>query len=125
MKPILMLGISIVLLALAAYTVGVVAEQRQGRVTRAALGFLMAGVVLDLTATVCMILSSGRLLTAHGALGYSALAAMVAETVLAYKHRARLGDAPVPRWLHVYTRLAYGWWVVAFISGGMLVALSR
>jgi hypothetical protein len=125
MNPILRLGVSIVLLALASYTVGVVAEQRAGRVSRKALAFLVTGVILDVTATVCMIIASERWLTLHGGLGYSALAAMVAETILAYRHRIRFGDAPVAPWLHVYTRVAYAWWVVAFISGGLLVALGR
>ncbi len=125
MNPILRLGVSIVLLALACYTVAVVSEQRGGRVTRKVLWFLAAGVVFDVSATVCMILSAGRLLTLHGALGYSALAAMVLETVLAARHRRRSGEAQVPRWLHLYTRAAYAWWVVAFISGGLLVALAR
>lgn len=79
----------------------------------------------DITATVFMIIGSGKLLSLHGLLGYSALAAMVTDTVLAWRHRATSGDGPTPRWLHLYTRLAYGWWVVAFISGGLLVAASR
>jgi hypothetical protein len=27
--------------------------------------------------------------------------------------------------LHVYTRVAYAWWVVAFVTGGVLVAVNR
>jgi hypothetical protein len=125
MGPVLKAGVSIVVLALTSYTLGVVAEQRSGRVTRRALTFLVLGVVLDVTATVCMIIGSGKLLTLHGLLGYSALAAMLVETALAGRHRLRQAEAPSPRWLHLYTRVAYGWWVVAFVSGGLLVALAR
>jgi hypothetical protein len=50
---------------------------------------------------------------------------MVTETALAYRHRGRHGEAPVPPGLHLYTRAAYGWWVVAFVSGGLLVVLGR
>jgi len=125
MPPILRAGVTIVVLALASYTIGVVAEQRARRVTRRALSFLAVGVVFDVAATVCMIVAAGRLLTLHGALGYSALAGMLLETVLASRHRLRSGDGEVPRQLHLFTRLAYGWWVVAFISGGLLVALGR
>lgn len=120
-----MVGVTIVLLALSAYSVGVVSEQRSGRVTRRAAGFLLLGVLLDVTATVCMIIGSGKMLTLHGVLGYSALGAMLVETVLAVRHRAHFGEAATPRWLHQYTRFAYGWWVVAFISGGLLVALAQ
>jgi len=125
MTPLLRAGVSTVVLALAGYTVGVVTEQRARRVTRRALTFLVVGVVLDVTATVCMILGAGKVLTLHGLLGYSALAGMLVETVLAGRYRLRSGDAEVPRWLHLFTRGAYAWWVVAFISGGLLVALGR
>jgi hypothetical protein len=125
MTPLLRAGVTIVVLALASYTVGVVTEQRAGRVTVRALAFLVIGVALDVTATMCMILGSGKVLTVHGVLGYSALAGMLVETVLAGRHRLRSGDGAVPRWLHVFTRTAYVWWVVAFVSGGLLVAAAR
>jgi hypothetical protein len=125
MSAILRTGVSVVVVALACYTVGVVSEQRRGSVSRRALGFLVAGVFFDITATVFMIIGSGKLLTLHGVIGYSALAAMVAETWFAYRHRGRVGDGPTPRWLHLYTRTAYAWWVVAFVTGGVLVAVNR
>lgn len=125
MTPLLRTGVTIVVLALAGYTVGVVIEQRARRVTRRALAFLVAGVALDITATVCMILGSGKVLTLHGVLGYSALAGMLVETALAGRQRLRSGGAEVPRWLHLFTRAAYSWWVIAFVSGGILVATAR
>lgn len=125
MTPLLRGGVTIVVLALASYTVGVVTEQRARSVTARALLFLVLGVALDVAATVCMILGSGKVLTLHGVLGYSALAAMLVETVLAVRHRLHSGDAPAPRWLHLYTRAAYSWWVVSFVSGGLLVAFAR
>ena len=125
MTLLLRAGVAIVALALACYTVGVVTEQRARRLTRRAMAFLVAGVLLDITATACMIVGSGKVLTLHGVLGYSALAGMLVETVLAGRHRLRAGDGEVPRRLHVFTRLAYSWWVVAFVSGGLLVATAR
>jgi hypothetical protein len=125
MSPILRAGVSIVLLALASYTVGVVSEQRNHKVSGRAMGWLIAGVVFDVVATACMIIGSGNWMTIHGAIGYSALAAMLIETTMAWRHRRRSGEGPVSSGLHLYTRLAYGWWVVAFITGGLLVALSR
>ena len=35
------------------------------------------------------------------------------------------GDALVPAWLHNYSRLAYTWWVVAYITGAILVMSKR
>jgi hypothetical protein len=125
MSPILRLGVSIVLLALASYTAGVVTAQRARAISGRALSFLVAGVVFDVVATVCMIVGSGHLITLHGVIGYSALAAMVADTWFSFKHRRALGDAATPAWLHRYTRYAYAWWVIAFISGGLLVAINR
>jgi hypothetical protein len=125
MTPLLRIGVSVVVLALASYTVGVVTEQRARQVTGRALLFLVAGVVLDVAATVCMIIGSGKVLTLHGVLGYSALAGMLVEAALAARHRQRFGEGEVPRWLHLYTRSAYSWWVVAFVSGGLLVAVAR
>ncbi len=57
--------------------------------------------------------------------GYSALAAMLVDTALAWRHRGRFHDAPTPRWLHLYTRAAYVWWVVAFVTGAILAMGNR
>jgi hypothetical protein len=125
MSPTLRAGVSIVLLALACYTIGVVAVQRRKAISARALRFLVAGVAFDVTATAFMILGSGRLVTLHGVIGYSALAAMVVDTWLSRRHRRTAGDGPVPAWLHRYTLGAYVWWVVAFVTGAVLVAASR
>ena len=86
------------------------------------LRWLVIGVVLDITATGFMIAgSSSGLFTLHGFLGFSALAGMLVETVSARRHRERHGDDPVPRWLHRYSRLAFGWWIVAYVTGAYLV----
>ena len=122
MSPILIAGTIIVNLALICYTIGIVTEQRQRRVSRRVVSFLTAGVIFDLVATGCMIAgSSSGPFTAHGLLGFSSLAAMLVETGLAWRHRTRHGEAVVPDWLHRYSRLAYGWWVVAYITGAFLV----
>ena len=122
MSPILIAGTIIVNLALVAYTIGIVTEQRGHRVTARVVRFLTIGVVLDVIATGCMIAgSSSGPFTAHGLLGFSSLAAMLTETGLAWRHRLRFGDAEVPLWLHRYSRLAYGWWIVAYVTGAVLV----
>lgn len=126
MSPILVAGTAIVHLALIAYTVGIVTEQRRHQVTRRVVSFLTAGVVFDLVATGCMIAGSSQgAFTAHGLLGFSSLAAMLVETALAWRHRLIAGDGQVPSWLHRYSRIAYGWWVVAYFTGAMLVMVGR
>lgn len=122
MSPILIAGVVIVNLALVSYAIGVVAEQRSHQVSRSTLNWLRIGVVFDVTATVCMIAGSSRgPFTLHGLLGFSSLTAMLVETLLAWRHRARSGDAPVPPGLHQYSRIAYGWWLVAYVTGAYLV----
>ena len=121
MEPILIVGVVIVNLALIVYGIGIVAEQRSHRVTAKVLGFLRAGVVLDIIATGCMVIGSGTGLSLHGYIGFSALAAMLSETLLAWRHRGNHGDDEVPGWLHQYSRFAYGWWCVAYVAGAYLV----
>ena len=126
MKPLIMAGVSLVVLALVAYTIGITIEQRRRRITGAVLGVLLAGVLLDLAATSCMVMGTQRsLLTPHGLLGLSALFAMVAFVVAAAVYRRRKGEAEVPNSLHLFARLAYAFWVIAFISGAAHVVAQR
>ncbi|MDF1545803.1 MAG: hypothetical protein P1R58_11980 [bacterium] len=126
MKPILMAGTSIVILALISYTIGIVAEQKGRKVTSKVTTFLTLGVILDITATICMIIGSEKgWFTLHGVLGFSSLGGMLTDVFLIWKHRLSHGQAETPRWLHIYSRSAYIWWVIAFISGGLLVAINR
>jgi hypothetical protein len=125
-SPILIAGTIIVNLALIAYSVGIITEQRKHRVTRTVLRFLTVGVVFDIIATACMIIGSPNSpFTAHGFLGYSSLAAMILETSLAWRQWLRNGEAEVSRGLHLYSRIAYIWWVLAYITGAMLVFAAR
>jgi len=126
MSPVIMAAVTIVNLALIAYTVGIIAEQRSHRVTTTALRFLQIGVVFDVVATALMVVgSSTGPFTLHGALGFSALAAMASETWFSWQHRSRMGEELVPGWLHQYSRFAYGWWLVAYVTGGYLVMSGR
>jgi hypothetical protein len=124
-KTYTLIAVVIVTLALICYTVGTVAQQRSRRVTARALGFLSIGLVFDVVATVFMILGSGKLMSIHGLLGYSALAGMLAEVWIAWRWRGRHGEAPVTEGMRRYGRLAYGYWLVAFVSGGLLVRMTR
>ena len=125
MNPLSRTGATIVVFALASYTVAVVGEQRRRRLTPHVLAFLTVGVLLDVTATAFMILGSSKgAFTLHGLLGYSSLAAMIVDTSLMWRLATSAGPhAGVPRGLHLYTRAAYLWWVAAFITGGLLVAM--
>lgn len=119
------IGATIVLFALGAYSVSVITEQRTRRVTPRVLTFLTVGVILDIVATVFMILGSSKGgFTLHGLLGYSSLGGMLVDTFLIWRFSlTHAPDTPVGNGLHLYTRIAYGWWIAAFITGGLLVAM--
>lgn len=126
MAPVLVAGMIIVNLALIFYTAGIVTEQRLRRVSPRVLTLLSAGVVFDITATVCMIIGSPNTpFSLHGFLGYSSLTGMIIETVLAWRHRNNHGDARVSQGLHLYSRLAYLWWLLAYVTGALIIVLRR
>lgn len=126
MNPILMVGSGVVTLALLSYSFAIISEQRSGIISRKVLIFLSIGLVLDITATTLMILGSPNSpFTFHGFVGYSALTVMVIETISVWRTYLKLGiNSTVPHLLHLYSRYAYIWWVLAYITGGLLVALK-
>ena len=125
MNLLLRLGTSIVILALASYSVAIITEQRKKIISKTVLWFLTLGVCLDITATTFMILGSSKGgFSIHGFIGYSSLAAMFIDAVLIWRQKSKTGiNSVVPKSLHLYSRYAYVWWVLAFITGGLLVAL--
>lgn len=125
MNPIVLTGVVFITLALVVYTVAVILEQRSRRISAAALALFAIGVVADLVATGCMASVATRgLLSPHGALGVSALFAMIVAAVFAWRHRSRFGNQEVPRWLHLYVRFVYLGWVAAYFVGASM-AMGR
>jgi hypothetical protein len=125
-NPVRMAAVTTVTLALLMYTVGTLKEQRTRHASPGARGFLTLGVLLDLTATTLMVVATGKLaLTLHGALGYSALALMLIDTVLLWRHWRVSGPAEVGRGLHLFARVAYIYWVAAYVTGAALVMANR
>lgn len=120
-----MIGAIVVVFALVSYAIAIITEQRKSIITKQVLIFLTLGVILDITATTFMILgSTNSPFTLHGFIGYSALVAMLTDCILIWRKARRVGiDAKVPRKLHLFSRYAFAWWVIAFITGGLLVAL--
>jgi hypothetical protein len=127
MKIYSIIGSLVVTLALTFYTIGFAKEQRRKQVTSHVLLFFTIGVLLDISATTLMILGSTKgLLTIHGFIGYSSLLGMSIDTILLWRSNMKNGPLKtVSKSLSLYTRCAYMWWVAAFITGGLLVALSH
>jgi hypothetical protein len=126
MNTLLKIGTSVVFLALTSYSIAIITEQTKKILSKRVLLFITLGVLLDITATVCMILGSSKGgLTLHGFIGYSSLLGMFIDAVLLWRLQLKNGTGTVvPRGIHLYSRYAYLWWVIAFITGGLLVALG-
>lgn len=126
MKPILIIGTTIVNLALISYSIGIITEQFRHTLSKRVLGFVTAGLLFDITATILMIIGSENpAFTAHGLLGYSSLTGMLIDAVLLWRLRVKQGlDTHVPKGLHWYTRIAYAWWLAAYVTGALIVFLK-
>ena len=123
MNPILITGTIIVTFALTFYSFSVISEQRIKALTPVVLITRTIGVVLDITATAFMIAGSRKIpFTFHGLLGYSALAGMLVDTILVWRYSRRQRQMRVSPGLKLYTRIAYLWWVLAYIAGGLIAA---
>lgn len=126
MKLILIIGAIIVTLALISYSIAIITEQQKKVITPFILTFLSIGITLDIIATACMIIGSDNSpFSLHGLLGYSALAFMLVDTFLIWRFKLQNGyNKLVSKGIHLYSRVAYLWWVAAYITGSMLVALK-
>jgi hypothetical protein len=127
MKTASIIGSMVVTIALVFYSIGFAKEMRKQIVSSGVLLFYTIGVTLDITATILMILGSSKgMLTVHGFIGYSSLLGMLTDTFLLWRHNLKEGSATkVNKNLHLYSRIAYTWWIIAYITGGLLVALSK
>jgi hypothetical protein len=122
-NSILITGTIIVTFALLFYSISVISEQRRKNLTIFVLTTRTIGVVLDITATAFMIAGSRHIpFTFHGLLGYSALAGMLADTILVWRFSKKQHLRPVSSGLKLYTRIAYLWWVLAYVAGGLIAA---
>ena len=126
MLPLAKIAATVVTLALISYSIAILTEQKKRKVINLVLTFLTLGVVLDVSATAMMIIvSENSPFTLHGILGYSSLTAMLIDAVLLWRFRIKNGsEEKVTRPLHLYSRIAYIWWVAAYITGTLMVMLK-
>ena len=125
MNSILLTGTIIVQLALIFYSIAIITEQRKRIISKNVLTFLTFAVFFDISATVFMIAGSRNSpFTIHGMIGYSALICMLIDLILIWKLKAKSGlNAIVPTSLHLFSRFAYLWWVIAYITGAIIASL--
>ena len=121
MNPTLTRAVAVVTFALIFYSIAVITEQRKRCISKLVLTFLTAGVLFDISSTILMIVGSRKIpITIHGFIGYTALIAMLIDTIMIWRFWRRNGGIQVPRGLNIFTRLAYGWWVIAYIAGALI-----
>ncbi len=123
-KPVILAAIIIVNLALISYTIFIIYEHKKKNAHNKVVLFITAGVVCDITATICMILGSENSpFTLHGIMGYTALLGMLIDAVSIWNHRKKFGrEKSFPRWLNIYSKMAYSWWIIAYITGAIIVS---
>lgn len=84
--------------------------------------FYTVGLAMDITATSLMIKGAVHLFSIHGLIGYSSLTGMIAEVISLWRFKVRNGmQQNFPRWLHRLSVYTYSWWMIAFITGLILV----
>jgi len=125
MNPTLMTGSTIVTFALISYSIAILTEQKIHSISKKVLTFLTIGIILDITATTFMIMgSTNSPFTLHGFIGYSALTLMLIDTILIWRLRLKNGpDTKVSNGVHLYSRVAYIWWVCAYFTGGIIAMI--
>jgi len=126
MLPLAKIAATVVTLALISYSIGILTEQKKRKVINLVLTFLTLGVILDVSATAMMIIvSENSPFSLHGILGYSSLTAMLIDAVLLWRFRKKNGpDVKVTRPVHLYSRIAYIWWIAAYMTGTLMVMLK-
>ena len=125
MKTLSIVAATVVTFALISYSIAIITEQRRKVVINRVLVFLSLGVILDISATTMMIIASENSpFSLHGILGYSSLTLMLTDAVLLWRFRIINGpETKVRKGLHIYSRIAYLLWIMAYITGSLLVAL--
>lgn len=123
MNPLAIIGAFIITLALLSYGIGSISVLRFKFVTPAVLVFLTLGVILDFTAVGFMIIGSTKgIFTLHGILGYSAIITMLLDTFFIWRFYLKNGfDVEIGKNIVTFSKYAYSWWVIAYITGSLLV----
>jgi hypothetical protein len=126
MQKITIVGIFFVHIALILYTLFIITENKKQKTTKSVLVFITLAVIFDVAATTCMMLGTTRtFFTFHGILGYIGLLLMVVDAVLLWKFKLKYGaEILISKSLNSFSKIAFIWWIIAFITG-VLVSIFR
>lgn len=123
MKLISLTGAFLITLALLSYGIGSISIQRFKMVTTGVLVFLTLGIILDLIAVTFMIIGSlNGTFTLHGVLGFTAVLTMLIDVILVWRSFFKNGlESFIDKRIVTYSKYAYGWWVITYLTGSLLI----
>ena len=123
MNPITITGAFIVTLSLLSYGIGSISVLRFKMVSPNVLWFLTAGLILDIVAIICMSIGADtNSFSFHNFLGFSALLVMMLEVILIWRtYLKKKLYADIDEKLIAYSRIAISWWIIAYITGSLMV----
>ena len=126
MKLISLVGAFVITLALFFYGAGSISLQRFRKVSKNVLWSIFIGLILDIAAIICMVIGSKNTsISLHVILGILALLAMLINLVLVWRVYKKEGlNAQINKGLQLYTKLAYAGWLIAYLTGFLLVILK-
>lgn len=126
MNSITLIGAIIITIAFLLYGIGNISIQRFKMVSPGVLWFLSLGILLDMVATVFLIAGSpNHLFSVRGIVRYSALLVMLVEVILIWQlYITRKTNAAIGEKLRAYSRVAISWWIIAYITGNLMVILK-
>lgn len=126
MRTVTLIGVILVHLALIFYVLFIIYENKKRKATTSVLTLITLAVIFDIAATTCMMLGTTRTyFTFHGIIGYIGLLLMLIDAVLLWKHKIKNGaDVLLSSGLHLYSKIAFTWWIIAFLTG-VTVTMTR
>lgn len=123
MNPISLTGAFVITFSLLSYGIGSISLMRFKLVSTGVLVYITTGVILDIVGAVLMIIATSRSpFTLHGLLGFSGLLVMLVNVLLLWRYFRKNGsETRVSHSLLMYAKLAYLWWMIAYILGSLLI----
>ncbi len=123
MNILSLIGALVITLSFLSYGIGSITLQRFKVLSPGILVFITIGVLLDIVAIAFMIAGAGKIkFSLHSILGFTATFTMMVNLLLVLRLYEQKGmRAGISRSLFNFSRIAYFWWVIAYLTGSLLV----
>lgn len=127
MSAVIIAGIILVHLALIFYVLFIINEHKKRKATIAVLVLITMAVIFDISATACMMIGTSRsYFTFHGIMGYAGLSLMIVDAVLLWRFKIKNGTgALLSKNLNIFSKIAFSWWIIAFVTGVIVATGNR